>query len=162
MEFLHSFLRCHFAGKPVASPNVGCSLRLPKKGVLKVLDNGFFQTSVQGALSGSLSDKVVKFCVDNVCYKVTHDRGCSSSCSSFWYTSYNCNILVWPSCDSSCLNQYSGLGWSRSLSLKKKLKSVYSTSLVLYKTKTKLCNILNLSLYYLFFCFKQGQKNQQI
>ena len=34
------------------------------KGVLKVLDNVFFQTSVQGALSGSLSDKVVKFCVD--------------------------------------------------------------------------------------------------
>ena len=48
----------------MASRNVGCSLRLPKKGVLKVLDNVFFQTSVQGALSGSLSDKVVKFCVD--------------------------------------------------------------------------------------------------
>ena len=89
------------------------------KGVLKVLDNVFFQTSVQGARSGSLSDKVVKFCVDNVCYKVTHDRGCSSSCSSFWCTSYNCNILAWPSCDSSCLNQYSGLGWSQSRSLKK-------------------------------------------
>ena len=28
MEFLHSFLRHHFAGKPeVASPNVGCFLR---------------------------------------------------------------------------------------------------------------------------------------
>ena len=33
---------------------------------------------------------------------------------------------------------------------KKKLKTVYNTSLVLYKTKTKLSNILNLSLYYLF------------
>ena len=64
MEFLHSFLRCHFAGKPVASRNVGCSLRLPKKGVLKVLDNVFFQTSVQGALLSSLTDKVVKFCVN--------------------------------------------------------------------------------------------------
>ena len=29
MEFLHSFLRRHLAGKPVvASPNVGCFLRL--------------------------------------------------------------------------------------------------------------------------------------
>ena len=34
------------------------------KGVLKELDNVFFQTSVQGALLGSLSDKVVKFWVD--------------------------------------------------------------------------------------------------
>ena len=34
------------------------------KGVLKELDNVFFQTSVQGALLGFLSDKVVKFCVD--------------------------------------------------------------------------------------------------
>ena len=33
---------------------------------------------------------------------------------------------------------------------KKKLKSIYNTSLVLYKTKTKLCNILNISPYYLF------------
>ena len=33
---------------------------------------------------------------------------------------------------------------------KKKLKSVYNTSLVLYKTKTKLCKVLNLSPYYLF------------
>ena len=31
MEFLRSFLRRHFAGKPeVASPNVGCFLRLAK------------------------------------------------------------------------------------------------------------------------------------
>ena len=29
VEFLHSFLRCHLAGKPVvASPNVGCFLKL--------------------------------------------------------------------------------------------------------------------------------------
>ena len=34
------------------------------KGDLKVLDNVFFQTSVQGALLGSLTDKVAKFCVN--------------------------------------------------------------------------------------------------
>ena len=33
---------------------------------------------------------------------------------------------------------------------KKKIKSVYNTLLVLYKTETKLSNILNLSPYYLF------------
>ena len=41
---------------------------------------------------------------------------------------------------------------------KKSLKSVYSTSLVLYKTKTKLCNILNLSLYYLFFVLNKDKR----
>ena len=104
MEFLYSFLRRHFAGKPVdfqKSPSSDfiwrgtsslaakkCSSRSPRgglvaslgnqwhremlvvlfgyqnKGVLKELDNVFFQTSVQGALLGSLSDKVVKFWVD--------------------------------------------------------------------------------------------------
>ena len=34
MEFLHSFLRCHFTGKPVlASLNVGCFLRL---GIMRI------------------------------------------------------------------------------------------------------------------------------
>ena len=41
---------------------------------------------------------------------------------------------------------------------KKKLKSVYNTSLVLYKTKTKLSNILNLSLYYLFFVLNKDKR----
>ena len=45
---------------------------------------------------------------------------------------------------------------------KKSLKSVYNTSLVLYKTKTKLCNILNLSLYYLFFVLNKDKRFQQI
>ena len=41
---------------------------------------------------------------------------------------------------------------------KKSLKSVYNTSLVLYKTKTKLSNILNLSLYYLFFVLNKDKR----
>ena len=41
---------------------------------------------------------------------------------------------------------------------KKNLKSVYNTSLVLYKTKTKLSNILNLSLHYLFFVLNKVKR----
>ena len=130
MEFLYSFLRRHFAGKPVdfqKSPSSDfiwrgtssfaakkCSSLSPRgrlvaslgnrwhrkmlvvlsgyqnKGVLKELDNVFFPNQCSRSTLRFFvwqGSKVLRWLSKrwtNVCYKVTHDRGCSSSCSSFW------------------------------------------------------------------------------